>query len=652
MLDGSAGQTRPVDRVVAVDTGEQATTASPCVRDAFGRPDPTGSSSRSCPARRAIPRPSRRGLELAPADRPDDEWVWLLHDDSNPAPTRSPSCSPAAEAHPTPTSSAPSCASGPRCAASSRSASPSPAPAAARPGSSAVSTTRASTTRCARCSPSTPPACWCAAACSSRSAASTRSCRSSATTSTSAGAPRSAGHRTFVVPQAVVFHAEAAHRGVRRTPLTGRHTHYQERRAALLTLLANVSGRSFAVARASGSSSARCSGCSASCWSARSGRPSTSSPPCSPCTAGPARCWPRAASARAAASGEPADVRHLLAPAWLPYRHGLDFVSDLASAADQPGRRRRRAAPGRRAAGAAAAAAHEQRRGSRRHRRRTTRRPTSPTAGSWRASSPTRSRSCSCCSWCSRCSAAREAFGSIVRRRALAGAGRGRRLVAAARRHVAARWAPAPTCRPRPTSCRSPSPPRCCSATPAPSSPPLMLLAVPFAAWGAWRLLGGRPPRRPARAAALAGRVGRARPTPWSRCVGRLGRGPLRHRRRRGAAALARPRRARLRRPRPRPSLAGRLAHRPAARPRRGLRARALALRAARHRGRARSAPPSSRRGCCASATAGVRRSSPWPPPRCCWRRGGAAAHHRVGVGPAARGRAGSPSTRSPSAAC
>ena len=42
---------------------------------------------------------------------------------------------------------------------------------------------------------------------------------------------------------AVVFHAEAAHRGVRRTPLTGRHTHYQERRAALYTLLANAPGR-------------------------------------------------------------------------------------------------------------------------------------------------------------------------------------------------------------------------------------------------------------------------------------------------------------------------------------------------------------------------------------------------------------------------
>ncbi len=52
-----------------------------------------------------------------------------------------------------------------------------------------------------------------------------------------------AGHTTLVVPDAVVFHAEAAHRGIRRTQLTGRHTHYQERRAALYTLLVNSSGR-------------------------------------------------------------------------------------------------------------------------------------------------------------------------------------------------------------------------------------------------------------------------------------------------------------------------------------------------------------------------------------------------------------------------
>ena len=59
-----------------------------------------------------------------------------------------------------------------------------------------------------------------------------------------------AGHRAVIVPQAVVFHVEAAHRGVRRTPLTGRHIHYQERRAALYTLLVNASTPVAAVARA------------------------------------------------------------------------------------------------------------------------------------------------------------------------------------------------------------------------------------------------------------------------------------------------------------------------------------------------------------------------------------------------------------------
>ena len=61
--------------------------------------------------------------------------------------------------------------------------------------------------------------------------------------------------------------------------------------------------------------------------------------------------------------GEPADVRRLLAPAWLPYRHGLDFVTDLASAAtsqaaDVAERRRLARTP------EAAPAGREQRRGA------------------------------------------------------------------------------------------------------------------------------------------------------------------------------------------------------------------------------------------------------------------------------------------------
>ena len=155
-----------------------------------------------------------------------------------------------------------------------------------------------------------------------------------------------AGHRTFVVPQAVVFHAEAAHRGIRRTPLTGRHTHYQERRAALLTSLANVSGRSFAwhyvrlffgsILRVLGFFAVRAVGEGfdelAAVLSVH-GRP------------GQVLAARRERARRR--EGEPTDVRHLLAPAWLPYRHGLDFVTDLALGAHRPGRRRRRAAAGR-----------------------------------------------------------------------------------------------------------------------------------------------------------------------------------------------------------------------------------------------------------------------------------------------------------------
>ena len=140
-----------------------------------------------------------------------------------------------------------------------------------------------------------------------------------------------AGHRTLVVPQAVVFHAEAAHRGVRRTPLTGRHTHYQERRAAMFTLLANAPSRrlpwqvvrlllgtllrvlGFIVVRSVGEALDELAAL-VSLYS----RP------------GQLRSARRARAARL--RGAPVDVRPLLAPAWVPYRHGLDFLSDLASA--------------------------------------------------------------------------------------------------------------------------------------------------------------------------------------------------------------------------------------------------------------------------------------------------------------------------------
>ncbi|GAA1791060.1 hypothetical protein GCM10009795_040910 [Nocardioides hankookensis] len=160
-----------------------------------------------------------------------------------------------------------------------------------------------------------------------------------------------AGHTTLVVPQAIVFHVEAAHRGARRTPLTGRHTHYQERRAALYTLLANAPGRKlpwlvvrlffgtllrmvgFLVVRSVGEALddlAALLSLYAHPGEVRSARQAR-------------REQPRADLDRA---------RPLLSPWWVPYRHGLDFLGDLVAAATNQAQdvaERRRAAAAERA---------------------------------------------------------------------------------------------------------------------------------------------------------------------------------------------------------------------------------------------------------------------------------------------------------------
>jgi GT2 family glycosyltransferase len=141
-----------------------------------------------------------------------------------------------------------------------------------------------------------------------------------------------AGYKTVVVPAAVVFHVEAAHRGVRRTPLTGRHTHYQERRAALYTLLANASARSLpwqvvrlglgTVLRVVGFLLVRAVG------QALDELAALVSLYGSPRQLVSAR---RERRRRRGSRASTTDVRGLLAPWWLPYRHGLDVVGDLVT---------------------------------------------------------------------------------------------------------------------------------------------------------------------------------------------------------------------------------------------------------------------------------------------------------------------------------
>ena len=141
-----------------------------------------------------------------------------------------------------------------------------------------------------------------------------------------------AGHRTIVVPQAVVFHAEAAHRGVRRTPITGRHTHYQERRAALYTLLVNAPARwlPFQVVRLGLGTLIRMVGF---LLVRQVGQSLDELAALVSLYGSPRELFGARRSRARRRPAEPHDVRHLLAPRWLPYRHGLDFVSDLAAAA-------------------------------------------------------------------------------------------------------------------------------------------------------------------------------------------------------------------------------------------------------------------------------------------------------------------------------
>ncbi len=169
-----------------------------------------------------------------------------------------------------------------------------------------------------------------------------------------------AGHRTVVVPQAVVFHAEAAHRGSRRTPLTGRHTHYQERRAALWTLLVNGRARSlpWRLLRLAGGTLVRMIGflLVRSVGEALDELAALLSVYSRP------RQLLAARRERRRLRTDPDGAAALLAPWWVPYRHGLDFVSDLAAAltnqAADVAERRRAAALAQAAAEAAAGPAH------------------------------------------------------------------------------------------------------------------------------------------------------------------------------------------------------------------------------------------------------------------------------------------------------
>ena len=140
-----------------------------------------------------------------------------------------------------------------------------------------------------------------------------------------------AGHSTMVIPEALVFHAEAAHRGQRTSRLAAYH-HRQERQAAIFTLLANGSGRGvpFRIVRLTLGTVLRALGflLVRAPSEARHELVALGSVVGRPGRLLAARRQRRVTNLRTAK-----DVRHLLAPPWLPYRHGLDYVGDVGTAA-------------------------------------------------------------------------------------------------------------------------------------------------------------------------------------------------------------------------------------------------------------------------------------------------------------------------------
>lgn len=138
------------------------------------------------------------------------------------------------------------------------------------------------------------------------------------------------GHRTLVIPDAVMFHGEASRRGLRTSDLVD-HPGRQSRESAQYTLLVNSpawtlpfrSARMIlgGLLRALGLLLVRAPGEALDEIAALVDVFSH-----------PRRAY-RARRARAGSAvlthGE---VRPLLAPFWLPYRHGLDYLSDVAGA--------------------------------------------------------------------------------------------------------------------------------------------------------------------------------------------------------------------------------------------------------------------------------------------------------------------------------
>ena len=325
VLQGLADQVHPVDHVIAVDTGSKDESVS-LLEDA-----PGVAQVLRAPLTTSFPAAVRLGLDAVAEAGLDPEWVWLLHDDANPDPGCLAALLAAAEAHPDADLLGPKLREWPSLRRLLELG-----VTISATGRRETGLERGEYDQGQHDQVRTVLAVNTAGMLVRRRVLASLGGLDEALplfgNDIDLGwRAAEAGHRTIVVPQAVVFHAEAAHRGLRRTPLTGRHTHYQERRAALFTLLANAPARSLpfrtvrlalgTLLRVLGFLLVRAVGESLDELAALI---SVYTHP------GEVRAARR--RRREQRDAPPADVRELLAPRWLPYRHGLDFLGDLVSA--------------------------------------------------------------------------------------------------------------------------------------------------------------------------------------------------------------------------------------------------------------------------------------------------------------------------------
>ena len=174
------------------------------------------------------------------------QWLWLLHDDCAPAPDALAELLRVADAEPLDGHRRPQAAQlvrPPPAAGSGRHHRPQRTP--LDRAWSAASRTRASTTRCARCCPSPPPACSSAATSTRSWAASTAGCPLMRDDVDLCWRAHAAGHQVLIAPDAVLRHAEASARERRPIDCVGRsvaNPHRVDKAGAVYTLLANTRG--------------------------------------------------------------------------------------------------------------------------------------------------------------------------------------------------------------------------------------------------------------------------------------------------------------------------------------------------------------------------------------------------------------------------